>query len=378
MLCLPKLRRIAARDVAFRPALLIAILMVASVLLEACAVFAGPLPRPTTSSPPLAEELIFYDWEEDMPESVLDAFTAEYGTRVTYLPFDSMQEAETNIEEGRMYDVAVLENAQVARLAAAGLLAEIDFVNVPNFAHIAPNFKNLVHDRNNKHSIPFNWGTTGLVVRSDLVDELPTRWADLWDPRYAGKVALREEMLFDAVGLTLKSLGYSINTENAGELATALDRLLELKPNVVMASVVAPEAISRLLSGEITVMVGWATDVQEGRKKNEAIVYVLPEEGSMLWGDNFVIPANSPHKDTAEVFLNFLLRPEISAQIINENHYAMANEAAYPLIDPQIRDDPVIFPAQEQLVNGEVFLPLSDEGYELWINVWEIFVNGSH
>jgi spermidine/putrescine transport system substrate-binding protein len=334
-----------------------------------------PTPEAAPTGPPLAKELVFYDWEEDMPQSVLDAFTAEYGVEVTYLTYESTQEAEANLTAGELYDVVVLENDSIPWLVADGLLAEIDYRNVPNFKNVSANFRDLAYDPGNRHSVPFNWGTTGLVVRSDLVDEPVTRWADLWDPRYAGKIAVRAEPR-ELIGLTLKSLGYSINSEDPDELEAALEKLLEIRQAVFFVDPYAEGALPELLEGEAVILVGWAEDVLAGREENEDIVYVLPEEGTLLWGDNFTIPANSPHKYTAEVFLNFVLRPEISAQIVNENYYAMAIEAANPYLDPEIASDRAIFPPNEDLRNADVYLPLSLEGDELHAQVWERFLAG--
>jgi spermidine/putrescine transport system substrate-binding protein len=352
----------------------ILVTVVLASILIALVACGSPTPPPTPTPPPLAEELVFYDWEEDMPQSVLDAFTEEYGVKVTYLTYESQEEAEDAIRGGEVYDVVVLDNDAIPWLVSDGLLAEIDHRNVSNFDNISVNFRDLAYDPEHKHCIPFNWGTTGLVVRSDLVEELPTRWADLWDPRYAGKIAMREDVPYDLIGLTLKSLGYSLNSENPDELEAALERMLELRQSSFFVGSYAEDAVPALLSGEAVIMVGWAEDILLAREENENVEYILPEEGTMLWGDNFTIPANSPHKYTAEVFLNFLLRPEISAQIVNENYYATPNEAAYPFIDPEILGDPVVFPPDKDLENAEVFLPRSAEGGALWDEIWERFM----
>jgi len=352
----------------------LAVIALVGVLITLAGCGAKPTPPPTSTPPPLAEELVFYDWEEDMPQSILDAFTEEYGVEATYLTYESQEEALENVKAGEVYDVVVLDNDTIPLLVADGLLAKIDYRNVPNFDNISANFRDLAYDPDNRHSVPFNWGTTGLVVRSDLVDELPTHWADLWDPRYAGKIAVREDVPDDLIGVTLKSLGYSINSEDPDELEAVLERMLELRPDVLFVGSTAEDAVPALLSGEAVILVGWAEDVLLAWEENEEIVYILPKEGTMLWGDNFVIPANSPRKYTAEVFLNFLLRPEISAQIVNENYYATPNEAAHPFIDPDIVNDPAIFPPNEDLENAEVFLPYSPEAEKMCVEIWEQFL----
>ena len=175
------------------------------------------------------------------------------------------------------------------------------------------------------------------------------------------------------LGVTLKSLGYSVNTENPDELEIALQHLLELKPN---AAWLYEEETSAdvLASGEVVMAMGWAYDVWLAQEQDENIIYVLPQEGAILWGDNFVIPANSRRKYTAEVFLNFLLRPDITGRIINENYYPMANDAAVDFVDPEILNDPVVFPTSRELQNAEILLPLSAEGEKLYAEIWERFM----
>ena len=342
-------------------------------LLVGCSPAAAPPPTPTP--PALADELVLYNWAEYMPQSILDAFSKEYGVRVKYVTYDSQEEAVANIRAGEVYDVVVLENAFVPALAAEGLLAEIDYRNVLNFDNISDNFRNLAYDPNNVHAVPYNWGTTGLVVRSDLVEKPISSWAELWEPPYAGKVAMRMDGVREPLGVALKSVGYSINSEEQAELESALAHLIELNQAGQIKNIdsTSEAAISALQSEEVLAVVGWPIDVLVGREENEAITYVLPEEGGMIWGDNFVIPVNSPNKYTAELFINFVLRPENGAKVVNEFYAPTANKAAFDLIDPAIRDDPVVYPPNENLQNAEVLLPLSPEGEKLYEDIWQQF-----
>lgn len=322
----------------------------------------------------LAKELVFYDWADDLPQSVLDDFTREYGVGVAYRTYDSAEEALESLRSGEVYDLAVIESRLVPALVRAGLLAELEHRHLHNFKNLAANFRDLAYDPGNRHSVPFNWGTTGLVVRRDLVAEPVTRWTDLWDPRYAGRVGLWLEMHRDVIALTLKSLGYSANSEDPQELAAALERLRALRPRMVRLEDIDPEdSAEALSSGRVVIAMGFARDVLEGRARNPEIAYVMPSEGALLWGDNFVIPAASAERHSAEVLLNFLLRPEIAARIANENRYATPNEAALPLIDPGVRDDPVIFPSNTDMQRSELILPLSPEGERRYAELWERF-----
>jgi spermidine/putrescine transport system substrate-binding protein len=346
--------------------------LVASLILLPSACTATPTPEPTPTPIPLAEELVFYDWDEDMPQSVLDAFTAEYGVKVMYLVYESQEEAIANIQVGDVYDVVVMESRFIPLLARQGLLAELHNENMSNLKNISANFRELAYDLTNQYSIPYNWGTTGLVVRTDLAEEPISHWADLWDSRYAGRVGLWMGQRREVISLTLKSLGYSANSEEPAELEEALQRLIELKPDVLTLEEYDLYTSAELLaSGKLVISMGYAYDVIASSEQNPFIQYVLPQEGALLWNDTFIIPVNSPNQYTAELFLNFLMRPEINAMIVNENLYATPNEAAYPFIEPDILNNPVIFPANQDIVNAELILPLTSQGQELYDSIWE-------
>jgi spermidine/putrescine transport system substrate-binding protein len=336
---------------------------------------AGCTERPesaSTTAPTLADKLVFYDWEEDIPQAVFDAFTEEFGVEVVYEVYETQEEALENMRAGQVYDVVVLDNDFVGPTIERGLLAEIDYRNIPNVKNISPSFRDLAYDPANKHSLPYSWGTSGLIVRSDLVPKPIARWSDLWTLGPNITIGLRDEPR-DQLGAALRHLGYSINTEDPGQVQEALEALLELKDQVVIVDSWGGASAPLLLSGDVQVLIGWAEDVLESRDSNENIEYVLPEEGCMLWGDNYVIPANSPRKHTAEVFLNYILRPDVGAQIVNANYYATANQASLDLVDEEIREDAAIFPSAESLVNAEVYMTLSREVEALYQAAWAQF-----
>ena len=341
----------------------------ALVLLAACGGISQP-PEPTAA--PLGKELVFYNWAGDLIETLFDDFEEEYGIQVKYVVYETPEEAVQNIRAGEVFDLVVLENEYIPSLVKDELLAKIDYRNVPNFSHISANFRDLAYDPGNKHTIPYSWGTTGLVVRSDLVEDPISSWSDMWDPRYAGQVVGWLIPRY-TLGAALKSLGYSVNSEDPGELEHAVERLIALKPNATWLTI-EDTAAYHLADGEAVMALGWAYDAQVGQEENEAILYVLPEDGSILWGDNFVIPANSPRKREAELFLDFILRPEITGQLVNVNYYAMTSDGAVSFIDPEILNDPIIYPQTEELQNAEILLPLSPEGERLYAEIWERFL----
>lgn len=350
------------------------LILITALTLTMLAACSTPTPPPTPTPIPLAKEITFYDWEEDMPQSVLDAFTAEYGVKVNYLVYESQEEAIENMKAGQIYDVVVMESRFIPQLVRENLLAEFDQRNLDNTKNLFANFRELAYDPGNHYSIPYNWGTTGLVVRSDLVAEPVTRWADLWDVRYAGRVGLWMGQRREVISLTLKSLGYSANSEDPAELEAALERLLELNSHVLTLEDFDPyTSIGVLNNAQAIITMGYASDALDGREQNPTITYVLPKEGALLWNDTFTISANSPNKFTAELFLNFLMRADINAKIVNENLYATPNEAAYPLIESDILNNAVIFPSNEDLVNAELILPLSTQSQQLYDEIWKRF-----
>ncbi len=204
-------------------------------LMTACGDSAPPAEPAET---PLSSELVFYGYPEDTPRAIFDAFTREYGVTIRYVSYDAPEESEAYIQAGQVYDVALIENQLISPLAGAGLLAEIDFANIPNFKNISANFRDLAIDPGNRYSIPCSYGTTGLVVRTDLVGDALSRFADLWDPQYAGKIGLRAAPR-EIIGMTLSSLGYPFSAEDPPALDAVRKRLLELKPSVVMVDIEA-------------------------------------------------------------------------------------------------------------------------------------------
>lgn len=342
-------------------------------LITAC-ISPTPPPALTPTANPLAQEIIFYSWAEDVRQSALDMFTEEYGVKVKYVGYESQEEAIANIRAGQIYDVVLIESRFIPQLTKENLLAELDQRNLSNSKNLSPNFRDLAYDPGSRYSIPNSWGTTGLVVRSDLVAEPVTRWVDLWDPRYAGKVGLWMDEPREVISLTLKSLGYSANSEDPAELEEALTRLLELKPNTISLedSNFATQN-GTLANGQVVISMGYAGNAYEASENNLAVNYVLPQDGALLWNDTLVIPANSSNKFTAELFLNFLMRADINAIVVNENIFPTPNEAAYEFIDPEILKNPLIYPPNKDLVNAELILPLSTQGLQLYDEIWERF-----
>ncbi len=347
------------------------ILLVAWMMLAAGCL--GVRAAPSSGATPTASPtLTIYGWAGYMPQSILDDFTAEFGVPVTYLEFASYRQALGEIRAGQIYDVVVLSNDAIASASAENLLAPLDPAAMPNTKNLSPNFRDLVYDPGNHYSVPFQWGTTGLLVRTDLVTGPVDSWAALWDPAYVGRVAIWD-MPRDVIGMTLKSLGYSLNSEDPAELEAAAARLAELQGHAIVLDSTVATLAPELVSGRIVLAMGWGYDYLAAREELETVDYVLPREGTLLWVDHLTVPANSPHREWAQQFINFILRPEISARMVNELAVATPNEQARPYIDPALLANPGVYPPLEALEHAELFLPLNAATLERYDQIWQQF-----
>lgn len=349
----------------------LAALLCALLLLGACR--DQPPQAPTA---PAAETLILYNWDGDLPPSVLEAFTRATGIAVRYESFTSQEEGVAELRRGRIADVMVVENPFIPALIAERRLCELNRQVIPNLRNISANFRDLAIDPGNRYTAPYHYGTTGILVRTDLVDRPITHWADLWRPELRGKIALRLQPR-ELISLALLSLGFDLNSEQPDEVQAAVDKLIELKPSVLWVEVDSTEAAPPLLDGRVQVLVGWPLDYQTTHGANAAVAYVLPEDGLPLWSDNYVIPATCRNRAAAERLIDFLLRPEISAQIVRERNYPTANEAALALIAPELRNDPVIFPPAEALRRAHFYRPQTAAGLQLYQQSWTRFLQAA-
>lgn len=331
---------------------------------------------PSLPAPPtLAKEIVLYDWEGDIPQSVLDDFSAEFGVRVGYLVYENQEEAIQEIIAGQQVDVFVVDNRLIPSMRDQQLLKKLNHHTLSNFRYISPNFRGLSYDPENTYSIPYSWGATGLVIRTDLVGETSLRWSDMWNPPYRNRAGIWISEKREVLSLALKALGYSANSENPTEVRAAGEYLITLKPFLKELEVFDPiSSAAALASGEVILAMGYAGDVLQGQEMSPFIQFVYPQDGALLWGDNYVVPVTTHSQYTAEVFINYLMRPEVAATITNGSYYASVNELALPLIAAEIRENLAIFPPLESLENAEILLPLSPEGQLLFDAAWDQFL----
>ena len=328
-----------------------------------------------------SKELYVYNWGEYIDETVVEQFEEETGIKVTYDHFETNEEMYPVIEAGAVnYDVVCPSDYMIQKMAENNLLSELDFNNIPNLKNIDPQFLEMSKsfDPENKYSVPYTWGTVGILYNTKLLEEkglpVPTKWADLWNPAYAGEI-LMQDSVRDAFMVALKSLGYSMNSVDEAELQTAKRLLIDQKP-LVQAYVIdqvrdkmigGEAAIGVIYSGEIL----YIQDEVANQDLDYTLEYVIPEEGTNLWLDAWVIPTTAQNKENAEKWIDFLCRPDIALKNFEYITYATPNKAAKEMLDEELQNNKAVFPDTEQLTNCEVFQYLGDDADMMYSSLWK-------
>jgi len=299
--------------------------------------------------------LTVYNWGDYIDEELINRFEEETGITVIYETFDSNEAMMTKIQQGgTTYDVAVPSEYMVEKMEEENLLIELDHSKLPNLKYIDERFMDLAFDPGNKYSVPYFWGTVGIVFNPTLLPEGTeiTSWNDLWNPEFENQILLIDGAR-EIMGMGLNSLGYSLNDTNRAHLQEALAKLKELTPNV--KAIVGDENKMLMENNEAAIAVGWSGDARDIMWENENIDYVVPEEGSNLWFDNFVIPKTAQNVDGAHAFINFMLDPEVAAQNTEYVSYSTPNKEALNYMPEDMVNDERFYPSPELTERLEVY-----------------------
>lgn len=304
--------------------------------------------------------IVFYNWGDYIDPELLTQFEKETGYSVIYETFDSNEAMMTKIEQGgTRYDVAVPSEYMIEQMIEADLLQEIDHSLLPNLENINPRFLDLEFDSNNRFSIPYFWGTLGIIYNTNYVDESEVQqWNDLWNPNFRNNIMIYDGAR-EVLGVGLQSLGYSLNETDSTRLREATNKMKTLMPNIL--ALVADEMKMHLGNEEAMIGVTFSGEASMAIWENPELAYVLPEEGSNLWFDNIVIPHNAQNVEGAHALIDFLLRPEVAAQNADYVGYSTPNEAAMALMDPEVISDEAFYPSEDALDKLEVYRGLGQE-----------------
>ena len=325
--------------------------------------------------------VMVYNAGEYIDPEVPKLFEEETGIKVIYDTFETNEEMYPVIQAGGVvYDAVCPSDYMIEKMMQNHLLQEVDFNNVPNIKEIGKDYMKMCEqfDPGNKYVVPYTTGTVGILYNKKMLDELgvpyPTKWADLWNPKLKGEI-LMQDSVRDAFMVALKKEGHSMNTVSDAELDEALQDLIKQKPLVqayvvdqVRDKMIGEEAaVGVIYSGEILYVQGEleGTDVE--------IDYAIPEEGTNVWFDGWVIPWNAKHKENAEKWMNFLCRPDIAAKNFEYITYPTPNVGALALLDKSYTENKAVFPdMKEVLKKGEVYTYLGEENEAKYNNRWKI------
>ena len=304
------------------------------------------------------KELFIYNWPYYISENTIPGFEKEFGVKITYDNYSSNEEMLAKLHAGASgYDLVFPSDYTVVIMREQGLLEELDMSKIPNFKNIDERFKNLDFDPGNKYSVPYFWGTTGIGYNSEKVKDKVDSWKILWDEKYKGRISMLDDMR-GLMNPALKLLGYSINTTDPRQIDKAKQLLIKQKP--LVKAYTSDTYVDFLASGDIWLAQGYSGDVFQAMKENKSLRYVIPKEGTDMWVDNMCIPKGAKNKDMAEKFINYVLRPEVSADISNATWYANPNSASRRYIKPEIINNPAIYPPDEILKKCEFQKDLKD------------------
>ena len=353
-------------------------LLAAASFIIVCSVCAATYIHYTTQS---SNELYVYNWGEYIDESVIEEFEEETGIDVIYDLFETNEEMYPVVEAGGVnYDVVCPSDYMIQKMAENDMLAELDYSNIPNLENIDPQYmaKAESFDPGNRYAVPYTWGTVGILYNTKRVEELgiqpPSKWSDLWDPAYKGEI-LMQDSVRDAFMVALKSLGYSMNSTNEEELKEARDLLIAQKP--LVQAYVIDQVRDKMIGGEAAAGVIYSGEMlfiqEEVAKQNldYQLEYVIPEEGTNIWIDAWVIPKNAKNKENAEKWINFLCRPDIAKKNFEYITYATPNRAAKELLEPELQNNKALFPDTDKLENSEVFKYLGDTVDMIYNSLWK-------
>ncbi len=304
------------------------------------------------------------------------AFTEKTGIKVNYMAFESNEAMYAKLKTGGVnYDVVIPSDYMVARLIEEDMLAPLNFDNIPNYALVDPEFKNQAYDPDNLYSVPYTWGTVGLIYNTKYVTEEVKGWDLMWNAAYADKILMFDNPR-DSFAIAQFKNGIDINTEDPQELMAAADDLKLQKP--VVQQYVMDQIFDKMVNEEAYVGAYYAGDYLTMVQDNENLAFVFPEEGFNMFIDAMCIPKNAAHKEAAEAYINFLSSPEISGENMEYLGYSTPISAAKEFMDPEVANSEIAYPSAETLARATSFSSLSQDTLTLMDKLWlEVKTDGS-
>ena len=312
--------------------------------------------------PPMDQELKIYNWSDYIAEDTVANFENEFNVKVTYDTFESNEELIAKLQAGAAgYDLVCPSGYAVQVLLALKLLDKFDAKMIPNLGNLSGTFRNTAYDPQNEYTVPWQWGITGIAYRKDLVPVAPDSWAVFLDAAHKGKMTMMDDMR-DVIGAWLKYRGHSLNSSDPAELAAAKTDAVAAKAN--LQSFISAPVKGQLVAGDVAIAQLWNGDTAQAAVEQDQIAFVQPKEGASIWTDCMVMPKAAKNRTAAHAFLDYVLRPDVSASIGNYTGYGSPNEKALALLDKAVP-----FPTKEEMANLEFQRDLAEHTAE-WDQIW--------
>ena len=309
--------------------------------------------------------LYVYNWGlyisdgSDDSIDVLSAFEELTGIKVNYTTFDSNESLYAKLKSGgASYDVIVPSDYMIGKMIQEGMLAPLNKENIPNFSKIGEKYTGMAYDPQDEYSVPYTWGTVGIIYNTEMVEEAPTSWDALWDVEYAGNILMFNNSR-DAFAIGAKKLGMSLNPQTVEEVEIIAQELKAQK-NVVQAYVM-DEIFDKMSGGEAAMAPYYAGDAITMIDESPQLDFVIPEEGTNYFVDAMCIPANAKNKEAAEIFINYMCEPDVGLANIDFIGYSTPIEEVWERLDDDMKYSPIAYPSDEVMANTEVFVTLPDE-----------------
>lgn len=306
-----------------------------------------------------------YNWGQyisdgsDDSVNILAAFEDLTGIKVNYTTFDSNESLYAKLKSGgASYDVIIPSDYMVGRMIEEDMLAPLDMANIPNFSLIGEDYLGWGFDPDNTYSVPYTWGTTGLVYNTTLVEEPPTSWEALWDVQYANNVLMFNNSR-DAYAIAAAILGLPLNPGSVDEVGEVMTKLTEQKP--IVQAYVMDEIFDKMAGGEAALAPYYAGDALTMIGDNPDLAFVHPEEGVNFFVDSMCIPADAAHKEAAELFINYMCEPDVAYNNIDYIGYSTPIPAVREMLDDEMKNSPIAYPGPEVMQKAQVFVTLPAE-----------------
>lgn len=341
-----------------------------TLLLSSLFLGCGPKKDEEATQDKNSNVLYVYNWGDYIDPELLTKFKEETGIDVKYDVYDTNEIMYQKLNSGNVsYDIVIPSDYMIEKMKNEDMLAKIDYSNIPNYKYIGEQFKKLAYDPTDEYSIPYMWGTVGIIYNTKRVSDPVDSWNILWNPKYKDQVIMPDSVR-DAMAVAEKKLGYSLNTENLDQIEDAKKELMTQKKDGLILAYMVDQVKDAMVGGEASLAVAWSGDAVTMIERNPDLAYAIPKEGSNKWFDAIAIPKNAKHKENAEKFINFLCDPENAEQNVEYIGYSTPNTAAYELLPEDIKNDKVAYPDEESLKNCEVFIDLPSKILRKYDEAW--------